>query len=119
MPVTAAAAGDAGAVARVLEGAEAVLCTGAAGLQLVSETLWRDHPTLRVLGDVNAVPPVGLEGTKPTWDGKEVDGKTLFGALAIGGLKMKIHRRSVARLFEQNDLVLEAEEIFALARELA
>ena len=42
-------------------------------------------------GDVNAVPPLGVEGTKATWDGKDVDGKTIFGALAIGDLKMKVH----------------------------
>jgi len=117
--VTAAAAADVDATRRVLEGAEAVLCTGAAGLQLIPEKLWRDHPTLRVLGDVNAVPPAGIEGVKPTWNGKEIDGKLLFGALGIGDLKMKVHRRSIARLFEQNDLVLDAEEIFALAKELA
>ena len=117
--VAAAAAPDVEATRRVLEGAEAALCTGAAGLQLIPETLWRDHPTLRVLGDVNAVPPLGLEGTNATWDGKVVDGKTIFGALAIGNLKMKVHRRSIVRLFEQNDLVLDAEEIFALAKELA
>jgi len=29
---------------------------------------------------------------------------------------MKIHRASVAKLFEQNDAVLEAEEIFATAK---
>ena len=117
--VTAAAAADVDATRRVLEGAEAVLCTGAAGLQLIPEKLWRDHPTLRVLGDVNAVPPAGIEGVKPTWNGKEIDGKLLFGALGIGDLKMKVHRRSIVRLFEQNDLVLDAEEIFALAKELA
>jgi hypothetical protein len=117
--VTAAAAADGEATRRVLEGAAAVLCTGAAGLQLIPETLWRGHATLRALGDVNAVPPAGIEGVKPSWDGKEVDGKVLFGALGIGGLKMKVHRRSVARLFEQNDLVLDAEEIFSLAKALA
>ena len=117
--VTPASAADVDATRRVLEGAEAVLCTGAAGLQLIPETLWRDHPTLCVLGDVNAVPPAGIEGVKPTWNGKEIDGKLLFGALGIGDLKMKVHRRSIVRLFEQNDLVLDAEEIFALAKELA
>jgi hypothetical protein len=117
--VTPAAAADVDATGRVLEGAEAVLCTGAAGLQLISETLWRGHPTLRVLGDVNAVPPAGIEGVKPTWNGKEIDGKLLFGALGIGDLKMRVHRRSIARLFEQSDLVLDAEEIFALAKELS
>jgi hypothetical protein len=119
--VTAAAAAgaDVEAVRGILDGAEAVLCTGAAGLQLIPEALWRDHPTLRVLGDVNAVPPAGIEGVKPTWNGKELEGKLAFGALGIGDLKMKVHRRSVARLFEQNDLVLDVEEVYALAKELA
>ena len=85
--VTPAAAADLDATAGVLEGAEAVLCTGAAGLQMIPETLWRGHPTLKVLGDVNAVPPLGLEGTKPTWDGKDVDGQTVYGALGIGALR--------------------------------
>ena len=65
---------------------------------------------------MNAVPISGIEGIKPTWDGKEKHGKIIFGAIGIGGLKMKIHRASVAKLFEQNDAVLEAEEIFATAK---
>jgi len=117
--VTPAAAADEATTQSVLDGAVAVLCTGVTGVTLIPEGMWRGHETLRVLGDVNAVPPLGLEATKATWDGKDVDGKTIFGALAIGDLKMKVHRRSIARLFEQNDLVLDAEEIFALAKELA
>jgi hypothetical protein len=117
--VSAAAAADEESTRVVLDGASAVLCTGVTGVALIPEAMWRGHETLRVLGDVNAVPPLGLEGTKATWDGKDVDGKTVFGALAIGDLKMKVHRRSIVRLFEQNDLVLDAEEIFALAKELA
>jgi methylenetetrahydrofolate/methylenetetrahydromethanopterin dehydrogenase (NADP+) len=117
--VTPAAAADEDSTRSVLEGAVAVLCTGVTGVTLIPEAMWREHATLRVLGDVNAVPPLGLEATKATWDGKEIDGKTVFGALAIGDLKMKVHKRSIARLFEQNDLVLDAEEIFALAKELA
>ena len=31
---------------------------------------------------------------------------------------MKIHRRSVSRLFQQNNLVLDAEEIYAIAKEI-
>jgi len=117
--VSAAAAADEEATTSILAGASAVLCTGVTGVTLIPEAVWRGHQTLRVLGDVNAVPPLGLEGTKATWDGKDVDGKIIFGALAIGDLKMKVHRRSIVRLFEQNDLVLDAEEIFALAKELA
>ena len=40
---------------------------------------------------------------------------TTFGALGIGNLKMKIHKACIARLFEKNDLVLDAESIASLA----
>ena len=42
---------------------------------------------------------------------------TVFGALGVGGLKMKIHKACIARLFERNDLVLDAETIAEVARE--
>ncbi len=118
LEVGAGAAFDEDSTRALLEGAYAVLCTGAAGITLVPESVWVEHPTLAVLADVNAVPPLGVEGIKPGWDGKEKHGKVLFGALGIGGLKMKIHRASVARLFDQNDLVLDAEEVYGIAREL-
>ena len=117
--VTAAAAAGADAVRQVLEGARAVLCTGAAGIALVPEAIWKESASLRVLGDLNAVPPLGIEGTKANWNGEVVDGKVAFGALGIGDLKMKVHHRAIARLFEQNDAVLDAEEVFTLAKELA
>ena len=117
--VTPFAAPDVESTTRALAGVEALLASGAAGLQLVPEALWKEHPTLRVLADVNAVPPAGIEGVKPTWNGKDMEGKLAFGALGIGDLKMKVHRRCVERLFEQNDLVLDVEEVYALAKELA
>ncbi len=117
--VSPAATPDAGATQAVLEGAHAVLCAGAAGVTLVEEEVWRPHPTLRALADVNAVPPLGVGGIEVTWDGKEIEGKTLFGAIGIGEFKMKVHRRCIAQLFEQSDSVLDAEEIFVLAAGLA
>jgi hypothetical protein len=39
-----------------------------------------------------------------------------FGALGVGGTKMKLHKAAVARLFESNDQVLDAQEVFALAQ---
>ncbi len=114
--VTPMAAPDADANAAILEDAYGVLCAGAAGVLLVPQAVWTEHASLKVLADVNAVPPTGIEGIKPNWNGKEKHGKIIFGALGIGGLKMKIHRACVARLFERNDLALEAEEIFATAK---
>jgi methylenetetrahydrofolate/methylenetetrahydromethanopterin dehydrogenase (NADP+) len=51
-------------------------------------------------------------------DGAERDGARVFGAIGVGGLKMKIHKACIARLFERNDLVLDAETIAEVAREL-
>jgi len=116
---TPGAVADISATKSILEGACAAVCTGVEGVMLIPESVWKDHPTIRVLADVNAVPPLGVEGTQAHWDGKEINGKLLFGALGIGGLKMKVHKRCVARLFERNDLVLDADEIMISAKELA
>ena len=41
------------------------------------------------------------------------------GALGVGGVKMKIHKAAVRRLFTANDQVLDAETIFEIGRELS
>jgi hypothetical protein len=64
------------------------------------------------------VPPAGVEGVEATDDGATRDGVVVFGALGIGKLKMKIHKACIARLFERNDLVLDAETIAGVADEL-
>jgi hypothetical protein len=108
---------DAG-VARALENVQIVLSTGAAGIELVKKELWSTNPTIEVVADANAVPPIGIGGIQPTDDGKEREGKLAFGAIGIGGLKMKIHHAAVARLFERNDLVLDIEEIYEIGKAL-
>ena len=102
--------------ARAIEGANVILTCGAAGIELVKKEAWSAIPSMEVVADVNAVPPTGVGGIKPTDDGKPREGRVAFGALGIGGLKMKIHRASVAKLFEQNDLVLDVEEIYAIGK---
>jgi hypothetical protein len=73
---------------------------------------------LRAAADLNAVPPAGVEGIEVRDNGVDREGTTTFGALGVGGLKMKIHKACVARLFEQNDLVLDVETIAEIGREL-
>lgn len=102
-----------------LEGAELLLNAGLAGVRLVPRDAWARRSGLRSAADLNAVPPAGIEGIEPNDDGVERDGTMAFGALGVGKLKMKIHRTCIARLFEQNDSVLDAETIAEIARELA
>lgn len=116
--VTGVAPADDEELQAVLEGAHGVLCAGAAGVMVLPESIWVEHPSLQVLGDVNAVPPLGIEGIKVHWKAKEKHGKIIYGAIGIGDFKMKVHHASVARLFEKNDLILDAEEVYATAKEL-
>jgi hypothetical protein len=95
--------------------ADLVLAAGPAGVPLLSREAWTGHARLKAVADVNAVPPMGIEGVEATDNGAPREGIAAFGALGIGGLKMKAHKAAVARLFEQNDLVLDAEEIYDLA----
>ena len=42
-----------------------------------------------------------------------------YGAIGVGGTKMKIHKAAVRQLFEAHDQVLDAEEIYRIGQRLA
>jgi hypothetical protein len=116
--VRAVTMADSSQAAAVLQGAEMVLSAGPPGVCLVPRESWGRRSSLRVVADVNAVPPLGVEGIEVNDDGIERDGVLVFGALGIGKLKMRIHKACIGRLFAQNDLLLDAETIADVAREL-
>lgn len=114
-PIAATTPGERGAA---VEGAHIVLATGAAGITLLEASQWQSNPTLELVADANASPPAGIEGISMGDRGTESHGKILFGPLGFGSLKLALHRACVARLFEQNDLILDAEQIYALAKSM-
>jgi methylenetetrahydrofolate/methylenetetrahydromethanopterin dehydrogenase (NADP+) len=103
---------------RALQGAHIVLATGAAGITLLTASQWQQHPTLELIADANASPPAGIEGIGMSDRGVASHGKTVFGPLGFGALKLAVHRACIARLFEQNDLLLDAAEIYAVAKSM-
>ena len=109
---------DRSEAAAVIEDAQLVLNAGGAGICLVPRDAWAGRAGLRAIADLNAVPPLGVEGIEVHDDGVVREGVTAFGALGVGRLKMKIHKACIARLFEQNDLVLDAETIAEAALQL-
>ena len=109
---------DASGAYAALDGAEVFLSAGPAGVCLVPKDAWMGRSGLRVAVDVNAVPPLGVEGIEVTDNKTDRDGVTVFGALGVGNLKMKIHKACIARLFEKNDQVLDAETIAEIAQSL-
>jgi hypothetical protein len=112
------AAGTPAEVQAALEGRALVIAAGAAGVTLLPRAVRLASPGLRVVIDLNAVPPLGAEGVEVTDKGQERDGAVCYGAVGVGDTKMKVHKAAVARLFESNDQVLDAEEVFAIARAL-
>ena len=110
---------DSSQAAAALAGVELLLNAGPAGTLVVPRKAWTSGQTLRAAADLNAVPPLGIEGIEVMDDGVNREGVLTFGAIAVGNLKMKIHKACIARLFERNDLVLDVETIAEIGRELA
>jgi hypothetical protein len=110
---------DAESTRVALEGAQIVLAAGAAGIELVPAVMWQDSPSLEIMADINTVPPLGIGGLEMMDKGEARHGKKCLGGLGIGNLKMKVHRAAIAKLFEVNNYVFDAREIYALAKELA
>jgi hypothetical protein len=117
--VTPIQAFDDAARGQAVKDADVVFAAGAIGVQLLKAQDWQNNPNIELLADVNAQPPFGIEGVEATDKGKDRSGKLVFGALGIGGLKLKLHRGCIGQLFASSEGVLDAEAIYALAKEMA
>lgn len=116
--VDAVTMNDPAQLPELCQGVQILLNSGPAGVQMVPRAAWTDVKSLEVAVDLNAVPPLGIEGIEVSDAGKVRDGVTVFGAFGIGNFKTKLHKACVARLFTRNDLVLDAEAIAEVAREM-
>jgi hypothetical protein len=103
---------------KFLDGAEIVAAAGPAGLCILPLASWSRRSNLKWLLDFNLTEPFGIEGVKPGDDFAGHEGKRALGALAIGNLKMKVHKACIAKLFERNDLVLDTEGVYNITKEL-
>jgi methylenetetrahydrofolate/methylenetetrahydromethanopterin dehydrogenase (NADP+) len=111
-------AADPKTLAQSLEGAAVIIAAGAAGVTLLPAAVWQNLPELKILIDLNAVPPLGVEGIEATDKGTERGRVRTWGALGVGGTKMKIHKRAVQELFTANDKVFDAEQVLELGRSI-
>jgi len=93
-----------------------LIAAGAAGVRFLGQDEWSSVESLKVAVDLNAVPPAGLEGIEAGASGTDVDGIACYGAIGVGGTKMKIHRVALQSLFESNDRCLDVAEIYDIAR---
>jgi hypothetical protein len=98
--------------------ADLIVAAGAAGVTLLGAAGRGLAGRCKVLIDLNAVPPAGIEGIAATDKARQDGGAVVYGALGVGGTKMKIHRAAIRRLFESNDAILDAEELLAIGESL-
>ncbi|MEZ6068227.1 MAG: NADP-dependent methylenetetrahydromethanopterin/methylenetetrahydrofolate dehydrogenase [Planctomycetaceae bacterium] len=109
------ASSDGNAAEETLRGADLLIAAGAAGVQFLTRNQW-SGANVQVAIDLNAVPPIGLEGIAVTDTAQERDGVICYGAIGIGGTKMKVHKAAIQQLFESNDQILQTEEVYSIAR---
>lgn len=98
------------------DGADLIIGAGAAGAELLSEARLHAINTLKVAIDLNAVPPTGLGGIDVMDRGLKRDNILCYGAIGVGGAKMKIHSAALRRLFESNDLILDTNAIYEISK---
>jgi hypothetical protein len=101
-----------------MDGVQVVVAAGMASVMLLPEEVRSQCQSLQVVIDLNAVPPLGVEGVEVTARQEDQGGAICYGAIGVGGTKMKIHLEAIRRLFTSNDLVLDAEEVFAIGQDL-
>jgi predicted dinucleotide-binding enzyme len=113
--VEAVGVGSSADAPKALDGRDLVVAAGAPGTVMLPKRHREMGKALKVLIDLNGVPPTGIEGVELMDKGVERDGLVCYGALGVGGTKMKAHKATIAKLFEARDQVFDAEEIYEIA----
>lgn len=103
----------------ICDGKQLVIAAGAAGACFLTAGMIPQMAGLAVAIDLNAVPPTGIADIGVTDKAKETSGTICYGAIGVGGTKMKVHKQAINRLFESNDQVLDTPEIYKLALQVA
>ena len=101
-----------------LDGRDLVIASGAPGVMMLPLKHRTACDTLKVAIDLNGVPPAGIEGIELNDKATNRDDCFCYGALGVGGTKMKVHRAAVAALFARNDAILDIDQIYDLAKSI-
>ena len=119
--IDAAAASNDERKKAMLADADVVFGTAKAGVQILSSAHLQAASRLKVVGDLNAVPPLGVEGVELMDDGKPIpglNGPVGIGALAIGNVKYQVQQSLFQDMRDADKpLYLDFQHAFEKARE--
>lgn len=77
----------------IIEKADVIMCAGVRGVRIIDKQMLNGVKLMKVLLDINAVPPLGVEGIDMKDDMKEMmPGIFTIGAIAVGELKHKLEK---------------------------
>ena len=105
----------------ILSDVDVVFNTGAAGIQLMDDSLVKASSQIKICADVNAVPPSGIAGVEANDDVVKMENATNdcygIGALAIGNIKYKSQHDCLKLMYTSDKPVfLHFEHAFEFAQ---
>ena len=111
--------------AYLLANVDIAFCTAKAGVEVLNDSVLGDSKALKVVGDVNAVPPLGVRGLEPQDFGVPLThavaskGAVGIGALAVGHIKY-LTQQALLKLMLETDkpVYVDFRDAFSTAREL-
>ena len=111
--------------AYLLANVDIAFCTAKAGVEILNDSVLGDTNSLKVVGDVNAVPPLGVRGLEtqdfgaPLTHAVSSNGAVGIGALAVGHIKY-LTQQALLKLMLETDkpVYVDFRNAFSTAREL-
>ena len=111
--------------AQLVANVDIIFCAAKAGIQVLSSAVLKEARQLKVAGDVNAVPPLGIEGIKrsdsgaPLIHASNAPGAVGVGALAVGNVKYQLQNELLKLMLKTDKpLYLDFREAFNKARDI-
>jgi methylene-tetrahydromethanopterin dehydrogenase len=103
----------------LLKKADVVMCAGIRGVRLIDKDMLNEVKHIKVLIDINAVPPFGVEGIELKDDMREmVPGVFTIGALTVGNLKHKLEKEILKEARNNGREVYNYNIALPMARQL-
>jgi hypothetical protein len=104
--------------AAAVKDAEIILAAGAGGIQLLTKADIDAATKCKIIGDINAIKPLGVEGIGPNDDSIELKpGVFGIGALAIGKLKIKTEVEMIKRAVAEPQGLFDYAIAYTIAKE--
>ena len=103
----------------IIRRADVIMCAGIRGVRIIDKEMLNEVRNMKVIVDINAVPPLGAEGIELKDDMREIaPGIFAIGALTVGELKHKLEKEILREARSSGKEVYNYNMALPLARKL-